>query len=56
VENTAARTLCDMLGMVYKVHMIFNVCQIKKELLGIRIKDNDNGDTYAVRINEMVQE
>jgi hypothetical protein len=56
METTEARTIFEKLGMAYKVKLKFFVFQIQEELLGIRLKDYNNIDTYALWIDEKVKD
>jgi len=51
MKITDARTLWEKPMMVYKATLEFNVFQMREELLGIRLEDCDDVDTYAVRID-----
>jgi len=51
MEITEARTLWEKLATAYKAKLKFNVFQIREELLGIRLEDCDDVDTYALQID-----
>jgi len=56
MEITDARTLWEKLATAYKAKLKFNVVQIREELLGIRLKDCDDVETYALRIDQKVKD
>jgi hypothetical protein len=56
MEITDARTLWEKLATGYKARLKFNVFQIRKELLGIRLEDCDDVDSYSLRINQKVKD
>jgi len=56
MEITDARTLWEKLATAYKAKLKFNVFQIREELLGIRLEDCDDVDTYALRIDQKVKD
>ena len=56
MEITQAQTLWETLAMVYKAKLKFIVSQVLEELLGIRLEDCDNVDTYALRIDHKVKD
>jgi len=55
MEITDARTLWEKLATAYKAKLNFNVFQIREELLGIRLEDCDDVDSYASRIDQKVK-
>jgi hypothetical protein len=55
MEITDAQTLWEKLATAYKVQMKFNVFQIRVELLGIRLEDCDDVDTYTLWIDQKVK-
>ena len=56
MEITDARTLWEKLATAYKAKLKFNVFQIQDKLLGIRLEDCDDVDTYALRIEQKVKD
>jgi len=56
MEITDTWTLWEKLATAYKAKLKFNVFQIQEELLGIRLEDCDDADTYALRIDQMVKD
>jgi len=56
MEITDPRTLQETLATAYKAKLKFNIFQIREELLGIRLEDCDDVDTYALRIGQMVKD
>jgi hypothetical protein len=56
MEITDARTLWEKLATAYKAKLKFNVFQIREELLGIRLEDCDDVDTYALWIDQKVKD
>jgi len=56
MEITDARTLWEKLATAYKAKLKFNVFQIREELLGIRLEECDDVETYALRIDQKVKD
>jgi len=56
MEITDARTLWEELATAYKTKLKFTVFQIGEEYLGIRLKDSDDVDTSALRIDQKVKD
>jgi len=56
MEITDARTLWEKLTTAYKAKLKFNVFQIREELLGLRLEECDDVETYALRIDQKVKD
>ena len=56
METTDARTLWEKLATAYKGKLKCKVFQIREELLGIRLEDCDDVETYALRIDQKVKD
>ena len=56
LEITEARTLWEKLATVYKSKLKFNVFEIRQELVGIRLEDCYDVDTYASQIDQKVKD
>ena len=56
MEIMDVRTFWDKLATAYKAKLKFNVFEIREQLLGIRLKDCDDVDSYALRIDQKVKD
>jgi len=56
MEITDARTLWENMVTAYKSKLKVNVFQIREQLLGIRLQDCEDVDTYALRIDQKVND
>jgi len=56
MEITDAWTLWEKLATAYKSKLKFNVFQIREELLGIRLEDCVDVNTYALRIDQKIKD
>jgi len=56
MKFTDVRTLWENLATAYKAKLKFNVVQIREELVGIRLEDCDNVDSYALWIDQKVKD